>query len=88
PADIVGSIASEANIPGKAIGAIDILPHQTFVDVRAEHAPQVLKQSGRVYVRGHQVTISEGQGGGSNPRGPRTEKFDKRSAKKTGDFAV
>jgi ATP-dependent RNA helicase DeaD len=89
PADIVGSIASEANIPGKAIGAIDILPHQTFVDVRAEHAPQVLKQSGRVYVRGHQVTISQGQGGGgSNPRGPRTERFDKRSSKKSGDYAV
>ncbi len=42
PGDIVGSIATHAGIPGKAIGAIDIFPDKTFVDVKDVHVDKVL----------------------------------------------
>jgi hypothetical protein len=42
PADIVGAIANEAGVPGKAIGAIDIYDDFTFVEVPAEFYPQVM----------------------------------------------
>jgi ATP-dependent RNA helicase DeaD len=40
--DIVGAIANEADVPGKAIGAIDIYDRFTFVDVPAEYRDAVL----------------------------------------------
>jgi ATP-dependent RNA helicase DeaD len=42
PGDIVGSIATHAGIPGKAIGAIDIYADKTFVDVKDVHVDKVL----------------------------------------------
>lgn len=42
PGDIVGSIATHAGIPGKAIGAIDIYSDKTFVDVKDVHVDKVL----------------------------------------------
>jgi ATP-dependent RNA helicase DeaD len=58
PRDIVGAIASEAGIPGKAIGAIDIQNDQTYVDVKASHVEQVLKQMRRWRLRGKQIKMS------------------------------
>jgi ATP-dependent RNA helicase DeaD len=40
--DIVGAIANEADIPGKAIGAIDIYDTFTFVEVPQQYRDQVL----------------------------------------------
>jgi len=58
PGDVVGAIASEVGIPGKAIGAIDIQPDYTFVDVAEQHARQVLQKSGGKYsLRGKTVVI-------------------------------
>jgi len=41
PKDIVGAIAGETGIPGKAIGAIRILDSYSFVEVPKEHAAEV-----------------------------------------------
>jgi ATP-dependent RNA helicase DeaD len=58
PGDIVGAIASEVGIPGKAIGEIDIRRDHTFVDVAEKHVSQVLKEStGRYFLRGKAVML-------------------------------
>lgn len=44
PAHIVAAIANEADIPGKAIGAIDMYDQFTLVDVPSEFVPQVLER--------------------------------------------
>jgi ATP-dependent RNA helicase DeaD len=41
PKDIVGAIAGETGIPGKAIGAIRILDNYSFVEIPREHARDV-----------------------------------------------
>ena len=59
PGDVVGAIASEAGIPGRAIGEIDIRRNCTFVDVSEKHVRQVLKVSeGRYQLRGHPVMLT------------------------------
>lgn len=50
PADVVGSIAHHANIPGRAIGAIRIHDKHTFVDVPEQYVAQVLDQTGRYQI--------------------------------------
>jgi len=57
PADIVGAIANEADVPGKAIGAIDIYDDFTLVDVPAEYLDQVLTGMSGVTLRSHAITI-------------------------------
>ena len=57
PRDVVGAIASEANIPGRAIGAIDIQSQQTFVDVSERHAGKVLRAMKRCKLRGRPVVL-------------------------------
>ncbi len=57
PGDVVGVIASEAGIPGRAIGAIDIQKNQTFVDVNEMHVERVLKRMKTGSMRGRQITL-------------------------------
>ncbi len=57
PADIVGAIANEAGVPGKAIGAIDIYDDFTLVDVPAEYQAQVLERMTRTTVRSRSANI-------------------------------
>jgi len=57
PADIVGAIANEGGVPGKAIGAIDIYDRFTFVDVPSELVQQVLSQMSSTRVRGQNANI-------------------------------
>lgn len=49
PKDVVGAIAGEAGIPGKAIGEIDIRREHSFVDVSEKHVRRVLQASGGNY---------------------------------------
>ena len=42
PGDIVGAIANEGDIPGKAIGAIDVNDRFTLVDIPAQFVAQIL----------------------------------------------
>jgi ATP-dependent RNA helicase DeaD len=55
--DVVGAIANEAGIPGRAIGAIDIHAHRTFVGVSQEHVRRVLGKLKRLNLRGRPVVL-------------------------------
>jgi ATP-dependent RNA helicase DeaD len=57
PGDIVGAIANEAGIPGKAIGSIDIYDRFTFVEVPVEYREQVLRGMANATIRGRPVEI-------------------------------
>jgi ATP-dependent RNA helicase DeaD len=57
PGDVVGAIAGETGIPGRAIGAIDIHADETFVDVKDIHVDRVLRQMQKRTLRGRQVTL-------------------------------
>ena len=62
PGEIVGGIASMANIPGVGIGKISITEKTTFVDVQEEFVPAVLKKSGAYHFRdNHKVAIKPAQ---------------------------
>src|SRR5205085_5710800 len=57
PADIVGAIANEAGLPGKAIGAIDIYDDFTYVDVPSEYLEQVMAGMSGATIRNQAVKI-------------------------------
>lgn len=57
PADIVGAIANEANVPGRAIGAIDIQDRFTLVDVPSEYVEQILESMRGTRIRSHNTNI-------------------------------
>jgi ATP-dependent RNA helicase DeaD len=57
PGDIVGAIASEAGVPGQAIGAIDIYDRFTFVDVPAQYREQVLAGMSGTAIRNRKINI-------------------------------
>ncbi|HEX2644514.1 MAG TPA: helicase-related protein, partial [Thermoanaerobaculia bacterium] len=57
PADLVGSIANEAGIAGRSIGAIDILDHMAFVEVPAGEAANVVEALRRTKLRGRRVKV-------------------------------
>ncbi len=58
PQDIVGAIASHADIPGKTIGKIFIQNQHTVVDIPEQYVAQVLSKTGSYRVRQlDQVTI-------------------------------
>ena len=61
PGEVVGAIASRADIPGYVIGKIIIRPKHTFVDVPEEYVTRVLGQTGTFNFRDHRnVTIERG----------------------------
>lgn len=55
PADIVGAIANEAGVPGRAIGAIDIYDHFSFVEVPSHLGERVRKALNKTSIRGRRV---------------------------------
>ncbi len=55
--DIVGAIANEADIPGKAIGAIDIYDRFTFVEVPQEYREAVLTAMAGAEIRRMPVNV-------------------------------
>ena len=57
PGDVVGAIAGEAGIPGRAIGAIDIHADETLVDVKDIHVDRVLSQMQKGTIRGRSITL-------------------------------
>ncbi len=80
PQDIVGAIANEANIPGRAIGQIDIFDNFSFVDVPAQAAETVIAAISQSGIKGRPVNAevaTEGHGPASAPRpmrgGPRRD---------------
>jgi ATP-dependent RNA helicase DeaD len=60
PQDIVGAIANEAGIPGRAIGAIDIQDTRAFVEVPAQYQHRILERMAQTSLRGQPVSIRLG----------------------------
>jgi len=58
-ADIVKSIASEANIPYAKIGKIDVLDKFTFVEVPEELADRVIRSVDDMIVKGRRVKVQQ-----------------------------
>jgi ATP-dependent RNA helicase DeaD len=57
PGDIVGAIANEADVPGKAIGAIDIYDRFTFLEVPTEYRDRILERMVNVEIRNRPVRV-------------------------------
>lgn len=57
PGEVVGTIASCANIPGSAIGKIHIQDEKTILDVQEEYVSRVLGHTGAYSFRDHQNVI-------------------------------
>jgi ATP-dependent RNA helicase DeaD len=72
--EIVGAIAGESGIPGKAIGAILLRPNFTLIDVEDRYVEQVLKGVRHWTVRGQRVEISRDHGPGGGRSGGGKEK--------------
>ena len=53
PGEIVGGIASRANIPGHGIGKITIYDEYTLLDVREEYVSNVLNKTGSYHFHDH-----------------------------------
>ena len=71
PQDIVGAIANEANIPGRAIGQIDIFDNFSFVDVPAQVAEQVIVAIGNSGIKGRSVNVEIATGAHGPAGAPR-----------------
>ena len=61
PANILGAIAGESGMPGKLVGAIDMLDNYTFVEVPAKHADKVLKAMSNAKIKGRSINIEKAQ---------------------------
>ena len=60
PANILGAIAGESGMPGRLVGAIDMMDNYTFVDVPAIHAEKVLKaMNDNVLIKGRRVNMEK-----------------------------
>jgi len=68
PADVVGSIANEADIPGREIGPIDIRDDITYVVIPAVYVDKVLDKVGHARFRGRPVDIQVATGEPPPPR--------------------
>jgi ATP-dependent RNA helicase DeaD len=84
PADIVGSIANEANVPGREIGPIEIRDDATYVGVPERYVEAVLAKLGKKRFRGRALGLRVAtkppapvKPGGAKPRGakPRDNSF-------------
>jgi ATP-dependent RNA helicase DeaD len=69
PTDIVGAIANEAGIPGRAIGAIDIYDHYAFVEIPLEYKEQVLQGMQRTRIRNQRANLRVAPARGEMPEG-------------------
>ncbi|HEU4328529.1 MAG TPA: DEAD/DEAH box helicase [Roseiflexaceae bacterium] len=58
PADIVGAIANEAGIPGRAIGAIELFERFSFVEVPGQQAENILRALRQTTIRGRKISPS------------------------------
>lgn len=59
PGDILGAIAGEAKMPGRAVGSIDMYDKYTFVDVPQKYYKQVLKSMKHIKIKGNRVSIEK-----------------------------
>ena len=77
PQDFVGAIANEAGIPGRSIGAIDILDSYSFVDIPTEFADRVIQTLKTATIKGRPVNAELAQPGSGPPPGARSFRDDR-----------
>ncbi|HEU4889784.1 MAG TPA: helicase-related protein, partial [Thermoanaerobaculia bacterium] len=79
PADIVGSIANEANIPGREIGPIDIQEDVTYVGIPQRFVEVVLEKVGKAKFRGRSLNLRIAPAGSATTRrpAPRADRDDR-----------
>ena len=84
PGDIVGAIANEADIPGKAIGAIDVNDRYTLVDVPSQFVEQVIKRMQNSRIRKQNMNVRLASTGETKTArdSPRDRDFDRDRPKK------
>ncbi len=58
PADIVGAIANEAGLPGRAIGAIELFDNFSFVEVPGQQTDRILRALKMTTIRGRRLSPS------------------------------
>jgi len=63
PQDIVGCFTAEADIPGVAIGTIDLFDDFAFVEVEPQAAQMILAVAGNLALRGNPVNVTEARAG-------------------------
>ncbi|MCC6457489.1 MAG: DEAD/DEAH box helicase [Caldilineaceae bacterium] len=85
PTDIVGAIANEAGIPGRAIGAIDIYDHYAFVEIPAEYEKKVLQAMQRTRIRNQRANLRVATPGSELPAS--REGMDQPSGRRPGNRA-
>ncbi len=80
PGDIVGAIANEAGVPGKAIGSIDIWDRFTFVELPAQYQDQVLQRMANATIRGRpvEIRVATPEKGEKPPERPRRPPYGER----------
>lgn len=87
PANILGAISGESGIPGKLVGAIDMLDNYTFVEVPAKYADAVLSAMGNVTIKGRTISMEKATGAGKRRKKDKAgrmleSRMDGRAAKK------
>ncbi len=70
PADIVGSIANEADVPGREIGPIDIRDDITYVVVPEKYRDQVIERTAGAKFRGRSMRVRIAGSGDSDRARP------------------
>lgn len=89
PAHIVAAIANEADIPGKAIGAIDVNDQFTLVDVPAQFVQQILERMPRSRIGNQTATIRVANAETEAAKEfaePRQSEFNRESAPRRSEF--
>jgi ATP-dependent RNA helicase DeaD len=61
PNDVVGTLAYQADIPGKTIGAIRIQDQHTLVDVPERYVAQVLEKNGAMKIHRQAIVVERAQ---------------------------
>jgi ATP-dependent RNA helicase DeaD len=71
PADIVGAIANEADVPGDVIGAIDIYDRFSFVEIPKQYLGQVLERMDGTTIRSRdaRIRVARPKEDDASPRG-------------------
>ena len=82
PSNILGAIAGESGMPGKLVGAIDMMDNYTFVDVPAIHAEKVVKaMNDNVEIKGRRVNMEKANQTRGKSRGKSKHKNRDKSKK-------
>jgi len=61
PGDILGALAGESGMPGRAVGSINMFDKYSFVDVPQKYYKQILKSMKHAKIKGNRVSIEKAE---------------------------